>query len=146
LHIDLPRMPIGGLLIGFLLFATTGTFVAASLLREGGALETAATVGSPTPAATLSERGQQLAATNGCLSCHSTSGEVIIGPSWKGLFGKEETLADGSTVTVDEAYIRESIQNPPAKVVAGFNPVMPSFPALTEEDIRAAIAFIQSVQ
>lgn len=144
MRIDLPRLPIGGLLFGFLLLATIGTFAAAFLWGGRGTLEGLATE-SPAPAGTPQERGQQIAAVNGCISCHSTTGEVIIGPSWMGLFGKEEALTDGSSVTVDAAYVQESILDPTAKVVADFSPVMPSFPALTEEDIQDVIAFMQSL-
>lgn len=146
MRIDLPRLPIGGLLIGFLLAVTIVTFLAALLFEESGMPEGASSAGSQAPVGTPSLRGQQVAAASGCFSCHSTTGEVIIGPSWKGLFGKEQSLADGSTVTVDDAYIRESILNPPAKVVEGFNPVMPSFSVLSEDDIQAIIAYIQSLK
>lgn len=72
------------------------------------------------------ERGSKWAADYACISCHSVDGSVIAGPSWAGLFGSEETLADGTVVTVDEAYLRDSILNPNAQIVEGFNPgVMP---------------------
>ncbi len=59
------------------------------------------------PAGTPEERGAQLAQQYGCVACHSTDGSILVGPSWKGVFGHEVTLADGSTVTADEAYLRE---------------------------------------
>jgi cytochrome c oxidase subunit 2 len=72
------------------------------------------------------ERGGKWAADYGCISCHSVDGSVIAGPTWAGLFGSVETLADGTTVTVDEAYLQNSILNPNAQIVEGFNPgVMP---------------------
>ena len=56
-------------------------------------------------------------------------------------------MADGSTITADDAYIRESILAPAAKVVAGYQPVMPSFQGqLTEEQILALTAYIKSLQ
>ena len=74
------------------------------------------------------ERGGKWAVDFGCVSCHSADGSGNLpGPTWAGLFGREETLADGSTVTVDEAYLHESIVNPNSQIVADFAPnVMPS--------------------
>jgi cytochrome c oxidase subunit 2 len=55
-------------------------------------------------------------------------------------------LADGSTVTVDEAYLRESIVNPQAKIVKDFQPVMPPFQGLvTEEQLLQLIAYVRSL-
>ena len=58
----------------------------------------------------------------GCVSCHSVDGTPGAGPTWAGLYGHEVTLADGTVVTADDAYIRESIMSPNAKVVEGFQP------------------------
>lgn len=63
---------------------------------------------------------------NACSTCHSTDGSRLVGPSLKDKYGTTEKLADGSTVTVDDAYIKESLINPTAKVVEGFPPAMPS--------------------
>lgn len=61
-----------------------------------------------------------------CEGCHSLDGTPGAGPTWQNLFGKEEELTDGTTVVVDEEYIRESILDPNAKITAGFQPnVMP---------------------
>jgi len=89
--------------------------------------------------------GRQLASAKGCVACHTATGTRSTGPTWKGLFGKRETLQDGSQVTVDEAYIRESILNPNAKVVRGFQPVMPQLP-VTKQEMEALIAYIKSLQ
>jgi cytochrome c oxidase subunit 2 len=89
--------------------------------------------------------GEQLFTSNGCAGCHSVDGSPKLGPTFKGLYGKQEKLADGSTVTVDDNYIRESMMVPGAKVVAGFAPVMPSFQgSLSDEKINAIIDFIKS--
>ncbi len=61
----------------------------------------------------------------GCVSCHSTDGTPGVGPTWLGIYGRQEALDDGTTVTVDDAYIRESIYDPNAKLVAGFAAAMP---------------------
>lgn len=90
------------------------------------------------------QRGKQLFAQWGCQTCHSLDGAKLAGPTFKGLFGREEELADGSKVKVDENYIRESILNPNAKVVKGFAPVMPVFQGqLKDPQIDAIIAFIK---
>jgi cytochrome c oxidase subunit 2 len=68
-------------------------------------------------------------------------------PSLNGMYNNKILLADGSTVTADDAYIRESILQPNAKIVAGFQPVMPTFQGqLTEEQILALTAYIKSLQ
>ncbi|MFN2135771.1 MAG: cytochrome c oxidase subunit II [Candidatus Promineifilaceae bacterium] len=61
----------------------------------------------------------------GCVSCHSLDGTKIVGPTWQGIYGREEQLSDGTVVTVDDAYIRESIYDPAAKVVEGYTVSMP---------------------
>ena len=62
----------------------------------------------------------------GCVVCHTPDSRAGVGPTWQGIYGSEETLADGTTVTVDDAYIRESILDPNAKIVKGFPPnIMP---------------------
>lgn len=97
--------------------------------------------------AALIEQGRQLYTSKGCIGCHSVDGSQGVGPSWQGLFGHEVTLADGSTVVADEAYLRESILNPGAKVVEGFQNIMPSFEGqLTDAELNALIAFIRSLQ
>lgn len=91
------------------------------------------------------ERGRVAAAI--CLACHSTDGSQMVGPSWKGLYGKEETLEDGSTVTVDDAYIHESIVDPNKKIVKGFPPSMPPLGAtLTDEQIKDITEYIKSLK
>jgi cytochrome c oxidase subunit 2 len=82
-----------------------------------------------------------------CQSCHSFDGSSGIGPTWKGLFGHTVELADGRKVVADENYIRESILQPQAKIVKGFQPVMPSFQGqLTEEQISDIIEFIKTLK
>ncbi|GAB4577564.1 MAG: cytochrome c oxidase subunit II [Anaerolineales bacterium] len=92
--------------------------------------------------------GRKLAQDNGCIACHSLDGSRIIGPSWLGLFGKSETFTDGSTVVVDEAYLIESIRNPAAKIVAGYENLMPANAAekLSDEQVLSIIEFIKSLK
>jgi cytochrome c oxidase subunit II len=85
--------------------------------------------------------------TKGCNSCHTLDGTKSKGPSWKGIWGKMETLNNDQKVLVDEAYVRESMMYPQAKIVKGFEPIMPSFQGLLKENqIKGLIAFIQSLQ
>jgi cytochrome c oxidase subunit 2 len=83
----------------------------------------------------------------GCNSCHNLDGTKSKGPSWKGIWMKQEKLNNGSTVLVDEAYVRESMMTPQAKVVNGFDPIMPTFQGLLKEnEIKGLVAFIMSLQ
>jgi cytochrome c oxidase subunit 2 len=62
----------------------------------------------------------------GCVACHSVDGAPGVGPTWQGLYLREEQMADGTTVVADEAYIRNAILNPNAQIVQGYNPnIMP---------------------
>lgn len=107
-------------------------------------LETGGDIGKNMP---LEEYGALLYRTRGCETCHSIDGTPRECPTFKGLFGHEVKLADGSTVIADENYIRESILDPNAKIVAGYRPVMPSFQGLLRErEIQALIAFIKAQQ
>ena len=91
--------------------------------------------------------GKELFTTTlGCATCHNADGSGGRGPALTGLFGKMVHLDGGATVTADEAYIRESMINPQAQLVAGFQPIMPTFKGqLTEEQILQLIAYIKSL-
>jgi cytochrome c oxidase subunit 2 len=83
----------------------------------------------------------------GCKACHTIDGTSSKGPTWKGLFGKMEALNNGTSVLVDEEYLRESMMNPNAKVVQGFEPVMPTFQGLLRpHEQEGLIAYIKSLQ
>jgi cytochrome c oxidase subunit 2 len=93
----------------------------------------------------LAERGNALFNQLACNTCHLDSGQGR-GPSLKDIFGKEIELSDGSKVTVDEAYLRESILNSQAKIVKGFQPLMPTFQGLvSEEGLVALIEHVKSM-
>jgi len=99
--------------------------------------------GNTTPAVA----GQQLFQTLGCVSCHGANGEGGRGPTLAGLFGRKTQLTGGQTVVADEAYIRESIINPQAKLVDGFGPIMPTFQGqISEDQLVQLLAFIKSLQ
>ena len=93
----------------------------------------------------LAERGAALFQQMACVTCHLDSGQGR-GPSLQNIWGKPVELADGSTVTVDEVYVRESILNSQAKVVKGFQPLMPTFQGLiSEEGLVALIEHVRSM-
>jgi cytochrome c oxidase subunit 2 len=90
--------------------------------------------------------GQQMFESLGCASCHGANGEGGRGPSLLGLFNSNVTLNNGQTARADEAYLRESIINPQAKIVNGFSPIMPSFQGqVNEEQLLQVVAYIKSL-
>ena len=97
------------------------------------------------PGETPAAAGERLFQRLGCASCHRADTRAR-GPALEGLFGKPVRLRDGRTVIGDEAYLRESILTPNAKVVAGFEPIMPTFQGLiSEEGLVQVIAYIKSL-
>jgi len=98
--------------------------------------------GNQTPAVA----GQQLFQSLGCVSCHGADGEGGRGPALVGLFGRQVQLTTGQTLKADEAYIRESIINPQAKLVQGFGPIMPTFQGqISEDQLVQLLAFVKSL-
>lgn len=91
------------------------------------------------------DQGGQLFQKFACNTCHSDTASAR-GPSLTGVFGDSVTLSTGEVVTVDEGYIRESILNPRAKIVQGYDAIMPSFQGqLSEEQVLQLIAYIKSL-
>ncbi len=95
-------------------------------------------------AAAASAQAQSLLDQYGCTACHSIDGSASAAPTLKGLYGSRRTLADGSTVVADEAYIRQSIDMPEAKVEKGFDP-MPPLP-VPPEDVRKIVDIIKALR
>lgn len=94
----------------------------------------------------LDQLGKQVYTSRACNTCHSVDGSPNVGPTFQNAYGHEVELADGSVILVDENYIRESILEPKAKVVKGFQPVMPTFQGLvSERQIDGLIAYIKSL-
>lgn len=97
----------------------------------------------------LADKGKVLYQQRACIGCHSLDGSPMTGPTWKHIFGEKVSFVDGSSATVDENYIRESILNPNAKVVKGFpSPsAMPPYAGqLSDEEIGQLIEFIKTVK
>ncbi len=92
------------------------------------------------------EAGERLYQVRGCNQCHSIDGSGDQGPTFKNLFGHKVALKDGSTVVADENYIRQSILEPMADIVAGFEAVMPTYQGkLKSEEITAIIEFLKTL-
>jgi cytochrome c oxidase subunit II len=94
----------------------------------------------------LASAGEKLFADLACNTCHRPDSQGR-GPVLDGLFGKTVTMQNGENVMFDEAYIRESILTPTAKVAAGFQPIMPTFQGLvSEEQLLQLIEYVKSLQ
>jgi cytochrome c oxidase subunit II len=97
------------------------------------------------PEGSLASSGEKLFQDLACVTCHRPDAQGR-GPVLEGLFGKTVQLQNGETVVADEAYIRESILNPGAKITAGFQPIMPTFQGLiTEEQVLELIEYVKSL-
>jgi cytochrome c oxidase subunit 2 len=96
---------------------------------------------------TMAQAGERLYYERKCDSCHDQGREKVVAPSLAALFGKERTLTDGRTVVADEEYLRRSIYEPDTQKVSGFEPVMPSFKGiLDEQQVLQLIEYIKSLQ
>ena len=94
----------------------------------------------------LASAGEKLFNDLACVTCHRAD-TGARGPALDGLFGRPVTLASGGAVNADEGYLRESIVQPSAKIVQGYQPIMPTFQGLvTEEQIVQLIAYIQTLK
>jgi cytochrome c oxidase subunit 2 len=94
----------------------------------------------------LAAGGQRLFQSLGCAACHADEAP-LRGPRLENLFGRSVLLRDGRTVLADEAYLRESILDPGAKITAGFEPIMPVYRGqVSEEDLLKLIAYMKSLR
>lgn len=80
-----------------------------------------------------------------CLTCHSVDGSEGIGPTLKGVYGRIIKLTNGSTITADDAYVHESIVSPSAKIVTGFDDVMP-VPELTDQEVDEIMKYLKALK
>ena len=95
----------------------------------------------------LPELGALMYEARGCATCHTLDGTRSQGPSWKGLFGSTRQFVDGTSAVADANYIRESILEPQNKVVAGFEPVMPTYKGLLRDrEILGVIEYIKTLK
>ncbi len=89
-------------------------------------------------------RGARLFEENGCAACHSTDGSAGLGPTLKGVFGRQVKLADGATVVADEEYLEEALREPNEQIVEGYQPVMPETP-LTADEVHALVEYLKTL-
>jgi cytochrome c oxidase subunit II len=95
---------------------------------------------------TMAQTGEKLFRDLSCVTCHKQD-STGRGPTLIGLYGKAVNLDNGNTVEADEAYLRESIVNPRAKIVMGFQPIMPTFQGLvSEEGLLQLVEYIKSLK
>jgi len=95
----------------------------------------------------LDKLGEKLYTSSACITCHSIDGTAKTGPTWKGLYGKKREFQDGTSAIADDDYIRTSIKKPMAKVVKGFQGVMPSYEGmLNERQLNGIIEYIKTLK
>ena len=99
------------------------------------------------PVARMVDQGQKLVGTEGCLKCHTVDGTPHIGPTFRGMYLRQEKLAEGQSITVDEAYITQSMMDPGAHIVAGYPNVMPTYQGkLHGAETAAIVEYIKSLR
>jgi len=91
------------------------------------------------------DSGYRLLEAKECLSCHSIDGSEGIGPTLKGLYGRVEKMTDGKSITVDDAYLRESIVDPSAKISAGYDDLMTKT-ELTDAEVDQLIQYMKTLK
>ena len=102
-------------------------------------------LGGTTTGESLTQKGEKLFTQLACITCHSATSQGR-GPALNGVWGSTVALTNGNTVTADAAYIRESILNPTAKIVAGYQPLMPTFQGqVSEEQLLALTEYIRGL-
>ncbi|HEX2643207.1 MAG TPA: cytochrome c oxidase subunit II [Thermoanaerobaculia bacterium] len=117
------------------------------IVMEQGDYESWLAAGGNT-AQPMTASGADLFQSLACSTCHRVQGDQRLAqaPNLVGIFGRQQKLSDGRTVIADESYIRESILNPQAKIVAGWQPLMPTFQGqVTEEQLSQLIAYVKSL-
>ena len=89
--------------------------------------------------------GKDLLEKYACTACHSLDGSPTPGPTFKGLYRSRRTMADGTTLVADENYLRESIEKPEARIVKGFDALMPTTP-IPPVELHAIIEYIETLK
>jgi cytochrome c oxidase subunit II len=123
---------------------TTSTSAATTVTTPTGGSTTTAAGGS------LVAQGQALSVSLKCANCHTTDASAGVGPTWKGLAGSQVKLTDSTTVTADDAYLKQSIMDPDKQIVQGFQAgvmsgvIKPG--AVSATDVNALVAYIDSLK
>ena len=99
------------------------------------------------PPETMAQRGREVATREGCMNCHTLDGRPHIGPSWYHLYNTMVPLSNGKQVYADEAYLTKSMMDPMADIVAGYQPVMPTYQGILQApDAAAIVEFIKTLR
>jgi cytochrome c oxidase subunit 2 len=102
-------------------------------------------LGSGKAEGSMAANGEKYFQELGCITCHRPDSGAR-GPNLQGLYGRPVRLSDGRTVMADDNYIRESIHDPAAKIVSGFQPIMPTFKGIVDEEgMLQLLAYIKSL-
>ncbi len=91
------------------------------------------------------ERGEQLVVRNACNACHSDDGTRLVGPTFKNLYGAERNFTDGTSAIADEEYLIESIVEPGAKIVEGYDNVMAPYDYLSDGELQSIVEYIRTL-
>ncbi len=122
-----------------------GDFIVESVAPDTSGQNPPEGVIAPNPAEPLAQQGARIYARLGCVTCHVSNGSGPA-PSNVGLYGSEVRLQNGEIVLADENYIRTAILNPRAQIVAGYEPIMPTYAGqLSEEELVQLIAYLKSL-
>lgn len=95
------------------------------------------------------DHGKVLSAEKGCTGCHSIDGSKLVGPTWKGIYGKSGKLADGKEYVANDEYITHSIREPLSQVVEGYPPAMPAIygpDSLSDADVKDIIEYMKTLK
>lgn len=96
---------------------------------------------SPPALSETANEGRQIARRSGCTACHGADGEGGTGPGWASSLGTEIEFEDGTTATVDEAYLTRAIAEPDAEIRAGYMIQMPDN-QLSDTEVAQVVAYI----
>ena len=109
--------------------------------------ETTATTAPLTVDVDAAARGMALAESEGCLQCHTVDGRPGSGPTWASVAGSVRPLTDGDEVRADDTYLFNSIVDPGAQIVEGYDDLMPKFyvDQLSEAQITDLVEYIKSL-
>lgn len=96
------------------------------------------------PVQTMAQAGGELYEKLQCGNCHEAN-STVRGPSLLAIYGKQRALTNGQTVTADHTYLRESLVDPYAKIVKGYEQTMPAYKDLSEENILQLVEYMKTL-
>ena len=134
-------------LVGVVTTIAAVTTLALRFIPHDGTPAVAEVPRTNAPPGSLVALGAHVYEAKGCIACHTVDGTPRVGPSFLHDYGTQVALADGRTVTMDDAYIRESILDPRAKARPGYPPAMPTFDGMiSDKELAAVTAYIRSLR